>query len=218
MRIACWITGYKHTFRSWNTYCFPTASTVHSNAPQCYVKRTLPVLQPRRSVFTARCSHRKVITVSLGNSVIIVTTVWNVSNLPITGCAAQPQMGEADVKMDLRRFLYITDSLISIVDALLQQRAEMHHYAVCVTYEAGNACLVSELSTNCHHKIFCANSPLRVAIKHFKWLNTAVANPLWAQISSGRSALSSLLNVRPSFTLVQSSRQSTHVATVCTGE
>ena len=51
-------------------------------------------------------------------------------------------------------------------------------------------------STACHHKIFCANGPLRLAIKHFKWLNIAVANPLWAQISSGRSTLSSFLNVK----------------------
>jgi hypothetical protein len=88
----------------------------YSYAPQCYVIRTLPVLQPRRSVFTARYSHSKVITVSLGNSVIIVMTVWNVSNLPITVCAVQPQMGEADTKMELGRFLYITDWLVSTVD------------------------------------------------------------------------------------------------------
>ena len=56
--------------------------------------------------------------VCLGNSVIIVITIRNVCNLPTTGRAAQPQMGEADIKMALRGFLYIIGSLISNVDDL----------------------------------------------------------------------------------------------------
>ena len=33
-------------------------------------------------------------------------TVWNVSNLPTTVCPAKPQMGEAYIKMDPRRFFF----------------------------------------------------------------------------------------------------------------
>jgi hypothetical protein len=36
--------GYKCTLRICNTYYFPTATMVCTNAPQCYVIRTLPVL------------------------------------------------------------------------------------------------------------------------------------------------------------------------------
>jgi hypothetical protein len=47
MRFACWIIKathtHTHTHRICNTYCFPTATIVNTNAPQCHVMRTFRV-------------------------------------------------------------------------------------------------------------------------------------------------------------------------------
>ena len=63
-------------------------------------------------MFTARYARSEVVTVSLGYSVIIAMTGCNVRNLLIPVCTAQSETGEADINMDLRKFLYITGSMI----------------------------------------------------------------------------------------------------------
>jgi hypothetical protein len=44
MRLSCWISKATNTLRMCNIYGFPTTTNGYSNAMQCYVMWTLPVL------------------------------------------------------------------------------------------------------------------------------------------------------------------------------